>query len=224
MNRDSTIIQVALFLIVIAILGVAILKQQTADPKDKKDTITPVKEAEMDDDDDEDVLVIPVSWTTIVLSGTVTGTASGSGKLTERLNSPNASLVKQYFAYIANNEYDGACDLVAGTKCNTSNPIGLETFSQEFEKMTNGYEYVAVKDYGIVAPSGKNVVCVKYSYRYKDDTADGLISEVMSFYTQMVDGVLKITDRVCEKKYKAWRWIRDCPVQPAVEFCEGNIK
>ncbi len=60
MNRDSTIIQVALFLIVIAILGVAILKQQTADPDDKKDTITPVKEAEMDDDD-EDVLVIPVS-------------------------------------------------------------------------------------------------------------------------------------------------------------------
>lgn len=69
--------------------------------------------------------------------------------------------------------------------------------------MTNGYEYVAVKDYGIVAPSGKNVVCVKYSYRYKDDTADGLISEVMAFYTQMVDGVLRITDRVCEKKYKA---------------------
>lgn len=62
MNRDSTIIQVALFLIVIAVLGVAILKQQTTNPDDKKDTITPVKEAEMDDDDDdEDVLVIPVS-------------------------------------------------------------------------------------------------------------------------------------------------------------------
>lgn len=94
--------------------------------------------------------------------------------------------MKQYFAYIANKEYDGACDLVAGTKCNTSNPIALETFSKEFEKMTNGYEYVAVKDYGIVAPSGKNVICVKNSYRYKDDTTDGLISEVMAYYTQTI--------------------------------------
>jgi len=60
MNRDSTIIQVALFLIVIAILGVAILKQQTSDSYEDREIITPVKEAEIEDDDD-DVLIIPVS-------------------------------------------------------------------------------------------------------------------------------------------------------------------
>ncbi len=204
------------------------MKQQSPD-EDEGNRITPIQEAEAPADEDDDDAVYqqprPIgtgSTTTTVLSGTVTGLSGGD--LTERLNSPNTSLIKQYFAFIAAKNYDGACDLLAGTKCNTTNPIGLETFSTEFNKMTNGYEYVAVKDYGTIAPSGKNVVCVKYTYRYKDDTADGLISEVMSFYTQTINGVLMITDRVCEKKYKAGRGLRECPVQAAVEFCEGKIK
>lgn len=113
---------------------------------------------------------------------------------------------------------------MAGNKCTPSNPALLEAFSREFEKMTNGYEYVAVKDYGTVAPSGKHVVCVKYTYRYQDDDPEGLVSEVLSFYTQTIDGVLMITDRVCEKKYKVGRGVRECPVQATVEFCEGKIK
>lgn len=53
MNRDSTIIQVALFLIVIAILGVAILKQQNDNdtPSTTKDTIVPIQEAGGNEDD-----------------------------------------------------------------------------------------------------------------------------------------------------------------------------
>ncbi len=228
MNRDSTIIQVALFLIVIAILGVAILRQPNPKEAERGDDeqIVPIQEGEAPADDDGSTTngQQQNSWSTAhtILSGQVV-TNSGT-QYTERLNSPSASLVKQYFAYIAAKEYDSACDLVAGTKCNGSNPIALETFSKEFEKLTNGYEYVAVKDYGIVAPSGKNVVCVKYSYRYNDDPQGGLISEVMAFYTQTISGLLRITDRVCEKKYKAGRWVRDCPVVAAKEFCEGKIK
>jgi hypothetical protein len=66
----------------------------------------------------------------------------------------------------------------------------------------NGYEYINVKDLGFKSPSGKDVVCVKYSYRYADDNDPRLVSEVMSFYVDRVNGDLKITDRVCEKKYK----------------------
>ena len=71
--------------------------------------------------------------------------------------------------------------------------------------MENGYEYVAVKDYGFVAPSGKEVVCVKYSYRYTNDPNPGLVSEVMAFYLQPFNGEMKIANRVCEKKYKEGR-------------------
>ena len=46
----------------------------------------------------------------------------------------------------------------------------------------------------------------------------------MSFYLDEVNGDLKITDRVCEKKYKEGRGLRDCPIEANAEFCEGWVK
>lgn len=53
-----------------------------------------------------------------------------------------------------------------------------------------------------MSPSGKNIVCVKYTYTYAEDLDPQLVSEVMSYYVTQESGELKITDRVCEKKYK----------------------
>ena len=78
----------------------------------------------------------------------------------------------------------------------------MELFSQEHQKYVNGYEYTNVKDLGFKSPSGKDVVCVKYSYRLQNDADPRLVSEILSFYVDTVGGQFKITDRVCEKKYK----------------------
>jgi hypothetical protein len=144
--------------------------------------------------------------------------------VTEFLSSDNLNVVKQYFRAIAEKNYTEACSVVSGNKCNASKPSAVENFSTEFKKFINGYEYISIKDYGFTAPSGKDIVCVKYSYRYKDDPQPGLVSEVMSFYIDDVGGELKITDRVCEKKYKDGRGLRDCPIQANAEFCEGWVK
>lgn len=221
MNRDATIVQVALLLIIIAILWVAILKQQRAwseiIPTDG--TITPVQ--------------VAVSWTendannltnngeNIVVPVVVPEEPVG---LVERKESDNINVVKSYFRFIAEKDYASACNIVAWGKCNAANPSAIENFSTEFKKFANGYEYINIRDYGIVAPSGKDVVCVKYSYRYAADTQPGLVSEIMSFYIDRVWTELKITDRVCEKKYKDNRWVRDCPIQASINFCEGLVR
>jgi hypothetical protein len=109
-------------------------------------------------------------------------------------------------------------------KCTPIRQAAVDAFSTEFKKYENGYEYVSVRDYGFTSPSGKDIVCVKYSYRLKGDQNPGLISEVMSFYIEEDVGKRVITDRVCEKKYKDGTGSRPCPVQATKEFCEGKIK
>jgi hypothetical protein len=46
------------------------------------------------------------------------------------------------------------------------------------------------------------VVCVKYQYTLIDDANPDPVSEILSYYVQEENGSLRITDRVCEKKYK----------------------
>lgn len=75
-------------------------------------------------------------------------------------------------------------------------------------------------DRGITAPSGKDVVCVKYQYTLIDDSNPTPVSEILSYYVQENEsGNLRITDRVCEKKYKEGWGVRDCPIEPNARFC-----
>jgi len=215
MNRDSTIIQVAILFIVIAIIGIAIFQKQQGD-----ETTTPTKETKT-------IVVQQVAeWTADVKTGANTIVNQWAGVVNsyvEKVNSTKANIVKQYFWAIANKDYEKACGQLANWKC-ADRPGAVQNFSREFAKLKNWYEYVSVKDYWIKAPSGKDVVCVKYSYRYKDDPNPQLISEVLSFYTQSRDGQTVITDRVCEKKYKDWSGIRPCPIEPNAKFCVGKVK
>ena len=215
MNRDATIVQVAILLIIIAIIGVAILQQQRKPlPGDEANTkITAIQEADNDN-----------MWDSVDEGNTTGEVATPPSKIVELENSARRNLVKQYFAYVANRDYKGACSVMSLAKCNASKPAAVAGFSREFEKFANGYEYVNIKDYGFIAPSGKQIVCVKYSYRYKDDPNPGLVSEVLSFYLNDVWGETKIVNRVCEKKYKDGRGLRDCPIEAAAEFCEGRVK
>lgn len=143
-------------------------------------------------------------------------------RLVENVNSDQVNIVKEYFRAIAAKDFSAACGSL--TKCNGNNATAVSLFSREFEKLQNSYEYVNIRDLWFRSPSGKDVICVKYSYRYIEDIVPELVSEVMSFYTSEIDGVIKITDRVCEKKYKEWDGDRPCPIEPAARYCVGNVR
>lgn len=218
MNRDTTIIQVAILMIAMAILGVAIFRQQNNTVADTANKISPLKVQEQVVGDLWPINIPSSTWT--VASWSV----QWKVKLVERENPDRANLVKQYFAHIQAKEYKEACGLMSPWKCTPIREAAVEAFSTEFKKYTNGYEYISVKDYWLQSPSGKDIVCVKYAYRLKDDANPWLISEVMSFYIEEDVGKRVITDRVCEKKYKDGTGTRPCPVQATKKFCEGNIK
>lgn len=218
MNRDTTIIQVAILMIALAILWIAIWRQQNVAPTPI--TSNPVKIQEQKSNTPTEVTgvdVITVSWNVLQPSSLTT-------KPVERENPDRVNLVKQYFAHIQAWEYQEACWLMSSSKCSAIRPAAVESFSQEFKKLKNGYEYINIKDFGYQSPSGKDIVCVKYSYRYKDDTNPWLISEVLSYYIDEDVGKRVITDRVCEKKYKDGSGNRPCPVQATQNFCVGKIK
>lgn len=79
-------------------------------------------------------------------------------------------------------------------------------------------------DRWITAPSGKDVVCVKYQYTLIDDSNPTPVSEILSYYIQENESWnLRITDRVCEKKYKEGWGVRDCPIEANAKFCVGKF-
>ena len=64
---------------------------------------------------------------------------------------------------------------------------------------------MSIKDFGIVSESGREVVCVKYAYTYKEDLNPKQVREILSYYIEPVPGNpdrIQIAARVCEKKYK----------------------
>lgn len=207
-------------MIALAILWVAIRRQQQA-PETTSKTTTPVKvQEQLRGEKEREIMQVTGdirtwnTWTEV----------TANTRLTERENPDRANLVKQYFAHLQAKEFKEACALMSSGKCSSIRPAAVAAFSQEFLKLKNGYEYISVKDFWFQSPSGKDVVCVKYSYRYRDDSNPWLISEVLSFYIDEDVGKRVITDRVCEKKYKDGVGVRPCPVQATQNFCEGKIK
>lgn len=124
------------------------------------------------------------------------------------------SLVEDFFkAYNAKN-FAHACDVMVDSKCDADRPNAVKRFSDEYFKMTNGYEGVAVRMSPIKNYKDYSIVCAEYDYTYKADTETKKINEVLSVYVR--DG--KIIHRVCESK-TAGETSYDCPVLSAVDFC-----
>lgn len=220
MNRDTTIIQIAVLMVAIGVLGIAIYRQQTGSNL-KEDVVsknTIVQEKSWKDDLNKPKEIAPIKKIEDPSTDKVIP------KNVEKENSPLTNLVKQYFAHLQGREYKEACTLMSTSKCVSTKASAVESFSQEHLKYVNGYEYISVKDFDIQSPSWKDIVCVKYAYRYKGDTKPWLISEVMSFYIEEDVGKYLIADRVCEKKYKEGAGVRPCPIEARQNFCIGKIK
>ena len=220
-HNDNLVIQIAVAMIIIALLWLTLIKAS------KQESTVPLPAATI-----QPIAVKVQQWgvdtTNFKNADQIAKQDIPSievlPRLVEKVNSDAANLVKQYFAAMEAKNFTLACASVSPDKCRATNPTSVELFSREYGSLMNGYEYINVKDLGFKSPSGKDVVCVKYSYRYKDDFDPRLVSEVMSFYVDRVNGDLKITDRVCEKKYKEWSWNRVCPIEPNARYCVGNVK
>lgn len=225
-KNDNLIIQIAVAMIIIALLGLIMIRAS------ERDRIRPLPAPTA-----QPVAVRIQQWAVwdntfqnadqIAQQDTVAAnqpTANIVPRLVENVNSDESNLVNEYFVAMEAKDYTRACATVSPDKCRASNETSVELFSREHQKYTNGYEYTNVKDLWFKSPSGKNIVCVKYSYRIKNDADPRLVSEILSYYVDRVDGQLKVTDRVCEKKYKEWSGNRPCPIEPNARYCVGNVK
>lgn len=216
-SNDNLVIQIAVAMILIALIGITVIRA-----KKSQESIPLPRIIEQQPQN----TWVDFSWfkNADLIADQDTPSIETLPRLIENVNSDEANIVKEYFAWMESRDYERACWVLSADKCNAWNQRSIQLFSKEHEKLVNWYEYVNIKDLWFQSPSWKDIVCVKYSFRYKEDADPKLVSEVMSFYLAKEDGNLKIVSRVCEKKYKEGSWIRPCPVEPNARYCVGNVK
>ncbi len=128
--------------------------------------------------------------------------------------------VKAFFYAYNSGDFENACRLLGTAKCNPESPYAIKRLSQEYNKMVNGYE-----NWNFWIPEGtedfhSDVVCVKYSYHYKDDVKAKRVHERLSFYVRRDDnGNDRIYSRVCEKKFAQDSGDMPCPILSKRDFC-----
>ncbi len=129
-------------------------------------------------------------------------------------------IVDSFFNSYNGKNFKTACGFLSLKKCDPESAYAVDRLSTEYEKMVNGYEDVNVWLAENTEDFHSDVVCVKYSYKYKGDVRNKRISERMSFYVgEDTDGKKKITNRVCEKKFADTVGEVPCPILAKRDFC-----
>jgi|GEM_PF-1949023 hypothetical protein len=128
--------------------------------------------------------------------------------------------VQRFFtAYNAQN-FETACRLLDPAKCNPESPYAVARLSQEYNKMVDGYENWNFWLAENTDNFHSDVVCVKYSYQYKDDIKNKQVHERLSFYVRRDEnGNDRIYNRVCEKKFAQDAGDMPCPILSRRDFC-----
>lgn len=216
MNKEGSVVQVAILVMIIAVLGIALLSKWNL-LKNTDDVSELDADAEQMLDESENQVL------------TTTGTSQWTDDkvIVERWKTQSIDLVKAYFAALGQKSYASACSYLSPTQCTPTNVNSVASFSTEYKKLRKGYEFLSIKDFGIVSESGREVVCVKYAYTYKEDTNPQQVREILSFYIEpspVVPDRLQIAARVCEKKYKDGLGERPCPVQALQPYCTELMK
>ncbi len=128
--------------------------------------------------------------------------------------------VKSYFSAYNKQDFTNACRLLDPANCNPESPYAVNRLSDEYNKMSNGYE-----NWNFWIPEGNedfhsDVVCVKYSYHYNDDVKNKRVHERLSFYVRRDEnGNDRIYSRVCEKKFAQDSGDMPCPILSRRDFC-----
>jgi nuclear transport factor 2 (NTF2) superfamily protein len=135
-------------------------------------------------------------------------------------NNESLEVVNSFFNSYNSRNFATACEFLSSNKCNPESISAVNRLAAEYEKMINGYEDVKVWLAKDVEDFHSDVICVKYSYQYKDDVKKKRIYERMSFYVkENEEGKKEITTRVCEKKFADMIGEVPCPILSKKDFC-----
>jgi hypothetical protein len=201
MNRNDTVLQLAILLVIIAILGVALLKHNDTSSWWSWDS--KAKDASVTID-----TVAVATWTQVK---------------TATLPTPQVELVTQYFEALQGKNYKEACSLLTRDRCSPRNQAAVDLFAVEHQKYIDGFEAVYIKDANQKSWLWNDIVCVKYSYRLKADGNPKKVWEILAYYVSKVDNSYRIASRVCEKKYKDGYGETRCPLIAPVTYCRQVI-
>lgn len=199
MNRNDTVLQLAILLVIIAILWVALLKH--SDTSNRRSWNTTLDK--------------PITNITLVATGVV--------PVPSKTPSPQVNLVTQYFEALQGKNYKEACSLLTRDRCSPRNQAAVDLFAVEHQKYIDGFEAVYIKDAGQKSSLWNDIVCVKYSYRLKDDSNPRKVWEILAYYVTQVDNTYRIASRVCEKKYKDGYGETNCPLIAPITYCRELI-
>ena len=187
---------------------------------------TPESEPETVADDEteyreEDVVISPIAESTPTeTENTPSDTEAFPVNFEESSEAPVAQTrpakdtVSEYFSAYNSEDFKTACGLLSFDKCNPKSVADVSRFSDESEKLDNGYEVARLWVPESAEGFKYDVVCVEYDYRYKTSSNPDAITEIMSFY---VDGDT-IEARVCEQKTRGGSDL-GCPILSRRDFC-----
>lgn len=141
-KNDNLVIQIAVAMIIIALMGITVMRarsaQQTVALPRVVDTTMPAGDVARSDFNE-------FKFADQVARQDVSS-VEDLPRLVENLNSDEANIVKAYFAAMEAKDFARACSLVSTDKCRATNPRSVELFAREYQKLSNGYEYLAIKD------------------------------------------------------------------------------
>lgn len=125
-------------------------------------------------------------------------------------------LIEAYFELWNHKAYRDSCSLLSTKMCLSWSKTNLIDFSNFWEKTLAWYTIKEVKQ--VEDTPDKNIYCVEYKYKLKNDLSNEYITETFNFTTQKKWGYEQIAGRFCEKIEKWWRQLK-CPFELNKYYC-----
>lgn len=125
-------------------------------------------------------------------------------------------LIKSYFLFWNQKAYKDSCSLLSKKFCLSGSKGTFADFWNYWKKTKEGYFIQEIKK--VASKNDKNIYCVSYSYKLKNDTSNEYITETFNFTTQKKGEYEQIVGRFCEKIQKSGRNIT-CPFKLNNYYC-----
>ncbi|MGE4444435.1 MAG: hypothetical protein AB7E37_05590 [Candidatus Altimarinota bacterium] len=126
-------------------------------------------------------------------------------------------LIEAYFELGNQKAYRDSCSLLSTKMCLSGSKTNLIDFSNFWEKTLAGYTIKQIKE--VENTPDKNIYCVEYRYKLKNDLSNEYITETFNFTTQKKGGYEQIAGRFCEKIEKGGRELK-CPFELNTYYCK----
>lgn len=127
------------------------------------------------------------------------------------------ALIQAYFELWNQTAYRDSCSLLSKKMCLSGSKTNLIDFSNFWGKTLSWHD---IQDIRLVYESEeKNIYCVQYKYKLKNDMSNESISETFNFTTEKKAWYEQIVGRFCEKIDKWWRNL-NCPFVLQTYYCK----